>query len=123
VSDIEAHRASLDRQQREQVQSALSHEEDQIGALMDFEMLTISEDVSLDAVLRQLRQFDELPPQTDKLFVLNQENILTGVLPLHWLLVNQSDRRGTAVMAPDVIPSIPPTMPTWWHRRSSATTW
>ncbi len=94
--------ASLDSQQREQVQSALSYEEDQLGALMDFEMVTIREDVSLEVVLRYLRRWEELPPQTDKLFVINQDNLLTGVLPLHWLLVNSPDRMVSEVMAPDV---------------------
>jgi len=94
--------AGLDAQQREQVQSALSYEDDQIGALMDFEMVTIREDVSLEVVLRYLRRWDELPAQTDKLFVINQDNLLTGVLPLHWLLVNAPDKMVSEVMAPDV---------------------
>ncbi|MGN6328032.1 MAG: magnesium transporter [Rhodanobacter sp.] len=94
--------AGLDAQQREQVQSALSYEDDQLGALMDFEMVTIREDVSLEVVLRYLRRWDELPAQTDKLFVINQDNLLTGVLPLHWLLVNAPDKKVSEVMAPDV---------------------
>ena len=52
---------SLDAQQRERVRSALSYEEDQVGALMDFEMVTIREDVSLEVVLRYLRRLKELP--------------------------------------------------------------
>jgi len=94
--------AGLDTQQRAQLQSALSYEDDQLGALMDFEMVTIREDVSLEVVLRYLRRFAELPAQTDKLFVVNQDNLLTGVLPLHWLLVNPPERMVSAVMAPDV---------------------
>ncbi|MEO8778150.1 MAG: CBS domain-containing protein, partial [Rhodanobacter sp.] len=94
--------ASLDAQQRDKVQSALSYEEDQLGALMDFEMVTIREDVSLEVVLRYLRRWDELPPQTDKLFVINHDNLLTGVLPLHWLLVNSPEKMVSEVMAPDV---------------------
>ncbi len=94
--------ASLGSQQREQLQSALSYEEDQLGALMDFEMVTIREDVSLEVVLRYLRRWDELPAQTDKLFVINQDNLLTGVLPLHWLLVNSPEKMVSEVMAPDV---------------------
>lgn len=94
--------ASLDSQQREQVQSALSYEDDKLGALMDFEMVTIREDVSLEVVLRYLRRFEELPPQTDKLFVINHDNLLTGVLPLHWVLVNSPDKMVSEVMAPDV---------------------
>ncbi|MEY2160950.1 MULTISPECIES: magnesium transporter [unclassified Rhodanobacter] len=94
--------ASLDTQQREQVQSALSYADDQVGALMDFEMVTIREDVSLEVVLRYLRRWDELPAQTDKLFVINRDSLLTGVLPLHWLLVNPPGKMVGAVMAPDV---------------------
>ena len=94
--------ASLDAQQRARVQSALSYADDQLGALMDFEMVTIREDVSLEVVLRYLRRWDELPPQTDKLFVINQDNLLTGVLPLHWLLVNSPEKMVSEVMAPDV---------------------
>ncbi|TAL86415.1 MAG: magnesium transporter [Rhodanobacter sp.] len=94
--------ASLGAQQRERVQSALSWKDDQLGALMDFEMVTIREDISLETVLRYLRRFDELPTQTDKLFVVNHDNLLTGVLPLHWLLVNPPERMVSAVMAPDV---------------------
>ena len=94
--------ASLDAQQREQLQSALSWADDQIGALMDFEMVTIRDDVSLETVLRYLRRFDELPAQTDKLFVVNHDNLLTGVLPLHWLLVNSPEKMVSDVMAPDV---------------------
>ena len=94
--------ASLDAEQRAQLQSAMSYRDDQLGALMDFEMVTIREDVSLEVVLRYLRRFEELPAQTDKLFVINQDNLLTGVLPLHWLLVNPPEQMVSAVMAPDV---------------------
>ena len=94
--------ASLDAQQRERVQAALSYPDDQVGALMDFEMVTIREDITLETVLRYLRRFDELPAQTDKLFVINQDNVLTGVLPLHWLLVNSPEKTVSEVMAPDV---------------------
>ncbi|HET7266876.1 MAG TPA: magnesium transporter [Oleiagrimonas sp.] len=94
--------ASLGQRQRERVQSALSYPEDQVGALMDFEMVTIREDVTLEVVLRYLRRFDELPEQTDKLFVVNHENVLTGVLPLNWVLLNQPDQMVGDVMARDV---------------------
>jgi magnesium transporter len=94
--------ASLDAQQRERVQAVLSYPDDQVGALMDFEMVTIRDDISLETVLRYLRRFDELPAQTDKLFVINHENLLTGVLPLNWLLVTSPEKRVSEVMAPDV---------------------
>ncbi|UPG93152.1 magnesium transporter [Luteibacter aegosomatissinici] len=94
--------ASLDAQERERVQAAMSYEDDQVGALMDFDMVTIREDISLEVVLRYLRRFEELPAQTDKLFVVNADHVLTGVLPLHWLLVNSPDKMVREIMAPDV---------------------
>lgn len=94
---------SLDAQQRERVRSALSYEEDRVGALMDFEMVTIREDVSLEVVLRYLRRLKELPGHTDKLFVVNYDGVLKGVLPLKRLLVSDPERQVSEVMALDPV--------------------
>lgn len=91
----------LNAEQRERLQSAMSWEEDQVGALMDFDMVTIREDVTLEAVLRYLRRLKELPEQTDKLFVVNTDTVLTGVLPVRWLLVNDPAKQVADVMAVD----------------------
>lgn len=61
---------SLDSQNRERLQSALSYPEDTVGALMDFDIVTIREDISLDVVLRYLRRLGKLPNHTDKLLWL-----------------------------------------------------
>lgn len=94
---------TLDTQQRERVRSALSYEEDQVGALMDFEMVTIREDVSLEVVLRYLRRLKELPGHTDKLFVVDYDGVLKGVLPIKRLLVNDPERQVAEVMANDPV--------------------
>ncbi len=94
---------SLDAQQRERVRSALSYGEDQVGALMDFEMVTIREDVSLEVVLRYLRRLKELPGHTDKLFVVDYDGVLKGVLPIKRLLVNDPDKQVAEVMASDPV--------------------
>ncbi len=91
----------LNAEQRERVQSAMAWEDDQVGALMDFDMVTLREDVTLETVLRYLRRLKELPDHTDKLFVVNQDTVLTGVLPIRWLLVNDPAREVSAVMAAD----------------------
>jgi magnesium transporter len=94
---------TLDGQQRERVRSALSYDEEQVGALMDFEMVTIREDVSLEVVLRYLRRLKELPGHTDKLFVVDYDGILKGVLPIKRLLVNDPDKQVAEVMASDPV--------------------
>lgn len=94
---------SLDAQQRERVRSALSYDEEQVGALMDFEMVTIREDVSLEVVLRYLRRLKELPGHTDKLFVVDHDGVLKGVLPIKRLLVNDPEKQVGEVMANDPV--------------------
>ena len=91
----------LNAEQRERFQSAMAWEDDQVGAIMDFDMVTIREDVTLETVLRYLRRLKELPHQTDKLYVVNTDNVLTGVLPIRWLLVNDPAKRVSEVMAAD----------------------
>ncbi|MDK2122556.1 magnesium transporter [Parachitinimonas caeni] len=94
---------NLEEEERAQLQSALSFREDQIGSLMDYDMVSIRDDVRLEVVLRYLRRFDELPHHTDKLFVVDGEHMLKGVLPVKRLLVNDPDLMVHEVMATDVV--------------------
>jgi len=80
---------TLSPDEREQLREALSYPEDSVGGLMDFEMVTIREDVTIEVVLRYLRRLEELPSNTDKLFVVDRKGLLRGVLPLKKLLVNE----------------------------------
>ncbi|MBK8338288.1 MAG: magnesium transporter [Sterolibacteriaceae bacterium] len=93
----------LDTEEREQLRAAMSYPEDSVGALMDFEMVTVREDVSLEVVLRYLRRFDELPDHTDQLFVVDREEHLQGVLPLDLLLVNDPEIDVSAIMQTDMM--------------------
>src|SRR5690606_32271574 len=94
---------SLDAQRRERLRSALSYDEDEVGALMDFDMVTIRDDVTLEVVSRYLRRFDSLPDHTDKLFVVDSEGRLQGVLPVKKLLVSSPDALVAEVMATDPV--------------------
>jgi magnesium transporter len=82
---------SLPIEDREQLREAMSYPEDAVGALMDFDMVTIREDVTLEVVLRYLRRFDELPDHTDQLFVIDRDESFKGVLPMNVLLINEPD--------------------------------
>jgi magnesium transporter len=81
----------MDAEEREQLRAAMSYPEDSVGALMDFEMVTVREDVTLEVVLRYLRRFDELPDHTDQLMVVDRKDRLRGVLPIGRLLINDPD--------------------------------
>jgi len=82
---------SLSSEEREQLRAALSYPEGTVGALMDFEHVTVRDDVTLEAVTRYLRRLDELPGHTDQLFVVDRYQVLKGTLPLARLIVTDLD--------------------------------
>jgi magnesium transporter len=94
---------SLDAQKRAHLQSALAYPEDTVGALMDFEMVTIRVDVTLEVALRYLRRLGELPDQLDKLFVVGRDDKIIGVLPLKRLLTTDPEVSVAAVMVEDFV--------------------
>jgi magnesium transporter len=93
----------LTSKERAQLNAALSYPEDSVGARMDFEPLSIRDDVTLEVVLRYLRRFDALPGHTDQVFVVDREGLLKGSLPLDRLLVNEPDTEVAAVMKTDIL--------------------
>jgi len=93
----------LTAKERAQLDAALSYPEDSVGARMDFEPLSIRDDVTLEVVLRYLRRFDELPGHTDQVFVVDREGLLKGALPLDRLLINEPDTEVAAVMKTDIL--------------------
>jgi magnesium transporter len=94
---------SLDAGNRERLQSALSYPEDAVGALMDFDIVTIREDISLEVALRYLRRIGNLPDHTDKLFVVDRHDVLHGVLPLKRIVVSDPELGVDEVMADDAV--------------------
>lgn len=94
---------TLDSQNRERLQSAMSYPDDTVGALMDFDIVTIREDISLEVALRYLRRLGRLPDHSDKLFVVDRHDKLLGVLPLKRLVVNDPEMIVAAVMADDPV--------------------
>jgi len=92
---------SLPVEEREQLRSAMSYPEDAVGALMDFDMVTIRENVTLEVVSRYLRRFNELPDHTDQLFVVDRDDNFTGALPLNRLLVNEPEMEILPLIAHD----------------------
>lgn len=94
---------SLDIQNRERLQSTLAYPDDEVGALMDFDIVTIREDISLEVALRYLRRIGGLPDHTDKLFVVDRHDILRGILPLKRLVVSDPDMLVTEAMTEDAV--------------------
>ncbi len=92
-----------DEEERAQVQAAMSYADNQVGAVMNFEIVSIRGDVACEVVLRYLRRFDSLPDHTDKIFVVDDNDILQGVLPIRKLLVSDPEELVENIMAKDVV--------------------
>ena len=92
-----------DDEERAQVRTAQSYADNQVGAVMDFEMVRVRADVSCEVVLRYLRRFDELPNHTDKIFVVDDHDILQGVLPIRKLLISDPEELVVNAMATEIV--------------------
>jgi magnesium transporter len=94
---------SMSVEEREQLRAAMSYPEDSVGALMDFDMVSVRDDVTMEVVLRYLRRMDELPDHTDQVFVVDRDDIIRGVLPVNRLIVTDPEVLVGAVMNTEFI--------------------
>ena len=96
---------SLDQQNRERLEAVLPYPEDSAGGLMNVDTVTVRAEVSLDVVMRYLRQLGErVPADTDSLFVVNRDGSYLGVLSLAALLTHDPDDSVAKVMSLDLRP-------------------
>jgi magnesium transporter len=94
---------SLNSQERSHLNTILSYQDHQVGAVMDFGMITIRDDLTLKAIIAYIRKLGKLPGHTDKLFVVDQHNIIKGVLPLQRLLTHSPSRHVAEAMVTDFV--------------------
>lgn len=94
---------SLNSEERNELNAILAYPDNQIGAVMDFGMITIRDDLNLKAVLTYIRKLGKLPSHTDKLFVVNQHDVVQGVLPLQRMLTHRPALQVADVMVTDFV--------------------
>ncbi len=93
---------SMDIQDRHRLETVMSYPEDTAGGLMNTDTVTVRGDVTLEVVMRYLRQRGELPDTTDKLIVVDRNDFYLGVLPLSDLLTHSPTEQVATVMKADV---------------------
>ncbi|WP_394546923.1 magnesium transporter [Pantoea ananatis] len=81
--------ASLEPNLRARILSVMQFDRDRVGRIMDFNILTVREDVTLATVQRFLRKGKSMPDGTDKIFITNENNQLLGELLLTDILLNK----------------------------------
>jgi len=84
---------TVDKVARAGLGEVLSYPEDTAGGLMDVDTLMVRGNVPIRVVLRYLRFLGRLPEHTDKLFVVDRQSRLRGVLRLADLLTASPEDR------------------------------
>lgn len=90
-SQLNQVKAQLEANERNWLEHTLGFAEGSVGEIMGRECLVASESQTLQEAIELVRTADELPPQTDKLFIVNKANQLCGVLPLIQLIRHPPD--------------------------------
>jgi magnesium transporter len=98
---------SMDHQDRERLKTVLSYEPDTAGGLMNVDTVSVRGDVTVEVVLRYLRMRGELPDKTDRLIVVDRNDLYLGTLALTRLLTEDPEKAVGDLLDPDA-PRIAP---------------
>lgn len=98
----EASRA-LDSRDRSVFEDSILYEDDRVGHYMTREWVAAPETHTVQQVLTDLRARGELPPQTDRVFIIDARHVLRGAVPLHALLLLDPSSPVAGAMADDTI--------------------
>ena len=82
---------SLPEEERSAVETALTYPEDTAGGLMSTDFISIRADVTLEVVLRYLRQLGNLPSSTAEIYVTDRNGSYLGTLTLTDLITNDEE--------------------------------
>ena len=72
---------------RDRIRLVLEYPEDSAGGLLNTDTISVQQDHTLDIVIKYLKSFEKLPKNTDKIFVVSQNNQFIGELMLSSILV------------------------------------
>ena len=82
---------AIDSDIRDSLGEVLSFPENSAGGLMDLDATAVRDNITLDVVLRFLRLKNELPAQTDSIYLVNRNKRLTGILPIDKLITSPAE--------------------------------
>lgn len=97
---------SMDTQDRQRAEQALSYGEETAGFIMNTDTITLRSDVTIDVVLRYLRLRGKVPEDSDSFYVVNRNDTLIGRVPVTRLLTESDDALVEEIMddEPEAIP-------------------
>ncbi len=96
--------AALNQRERERLESMLSYPEDSAGGLMNLDQIAVRASVKVGSLLRWLRLLEDLPPNTDKLFVVDRKNHYQAILRVRRVLTARPEVPVSELMESDFEP-------------------
>jgi magnesium transporter len=98
---------SYEDPERSWVEASFSYPEDTVGALMSRDPLVVPADATVGDTLRHLRQQEEIPEQSDQIFVVDERHHLLGALPITTLLLHSPQQPVAEIMNRDFVAFTP----------------
>ncbi|MDC9715476.1 MAG: magnesium transporter [Gammaproteobacteria bacterium] len=83
---------TLDHKHRDHLKRVLSYPEDSAGGLMNIDIITVRDDVTVRTVIRYLRLLKEMPIDTDQVFVVDRAYKYLGSIYISTLLTNEAEQ-------------------------------
>lgn len=96
--------SGMGRQDRDRLEQVLSYPEDSAGGLMNVDIITVRDDVTLDVVLRYLRRRGDMPKHTNRLWVVDLHGHYRGGLSIRKLLTASGATLVSEVAVNDIEP-------------------
>jgi magnesium transporter len=81
----------LEPEERREIEPLLAHDEESAGGLMQAELFKVRSNWSVEKVLRVLRRFGKDIENLNYIYVVDDNDMLAGVLPLHMLLLTEPE--------------------------------
>lgn len=94
---------TLPARDRDWLQETMAYPENSVGRLMNQDVLTVRGESRVEQVLGMLRGRDDLPQNTDSLFVVDARHQFKGVLPLRSLLLRDPSAQVSDLMLTDPV--------------------
>nr|WP_241502617.1 magnesium transporter [Bathymodiolus azoricus thioautotrophic gill symbiont] len=83
---------TLDHKHRDHLKRVLSYPEDSAGGLMNIDIITVRDGITVRTVIRYLRLLKEMPIDTDQVFVVDRAYKYLGAIHISTLLTNEAQQ-------------------------------
>ena len=89
---------------RKRIEEGLEYPDDTAGGLLNTDVISVRPHHSLELVLRYLRNQEELPENTDKIFVVSKDDVYVGELSISKIITSDPSLIVREIMDTDILP-------------------